>query len=198
MRIQPRRPPTYIPYLLELAIGRNECRLLFEGIRREGCCQRFQRQRLTRSFNIEREIAPGAPPERLEGSILATIGQEVVFQSVCLAVAHFAAVALVHLLVVEGFRVREPDFRAFSSGYGEDGIGRGQRFPIEKQVNTGSRRQRQRLLGKTVPTRLFIVRRANSYNFARACGRVFRMRQRIWNQAPVIVSGRIGRVSLVH
>jgi hypothetical protein len=37
---------------------------------------------------------------------LTAIGQKVVFQSVCLPVTHFVAVALVHLLVVEGLGVR--------------------------------------------------------------------------------------------
>ena len=103
-----------------------------------------------------------------------------------------------HLLVIKGLGVRQPDFRSFSAGNGKDGIGCRQRFPIEKEMKAGSRRHRDRLLGKLAPVRLFIGRSVDSHNFSGAGRREFHVRQRIRNQAPVIVSGRIGRVSTIH
>src|ERR1700722_17716661 len=107
--------------------------------------------------------------------MLTAIGEEVVLQSVCLAVPHFVAVALVHLLVVESLGVRQPDLRSFSAGGGEDGVGCRERFPIEENVKTGSRRQRQRLLGKGARIRLIAGCGADSNNFSRAGGRVLHM-----------------------
>ena len=64
-----------------------------------------------------------------------------------------------HLLIVEGLGVCQPDLRAFTAGNSKDGIGGGERFAIEKNMKTGFRRQRQGLLGKSLESACLWLRR---------------------------------------
>ena len=72
----------------------------------------------------------------------AAIGEEAVSKAAGCTVAHFVAVALVQVLVVEGFGVGECDMRVLAAGNDKQRIGGGERLAIEQQVDV-RRRQGQ-------------------------------------------------------
>ena len=73
--------PTDLPDLVEVGVGGVEGGALLEGIGGEVGGEGFEGERLVGGFDVEVEIAPGAPPERLEGAMLAAVGQEAVGQA---------------------------------------------------------------------------------------------------------------------
>ena len=89
--------------------GELKCGPLLEWIGGEVGGEGFQLQGLGGGLDVEVEIAPGAPPERLERAMRAAVGKEAVGQAKGEAIAHFVAVAFVLVLVVEGLGVGELD-----------------------------------------------------------------------------------------
>ncbi len=85
--------------------------------------------------DVEVEIAPGAPPERLEGAIGATVGEKAVGEAKGFAVGDFVAITFVAVFVVEGFGVGEGDPGTFAAGDGELRIGGGEGFAVEEDVD---------------------------------------------------------------
>ena len=128
--------PADLPDFVEFRVGGVEGGELLKGIGGEVGGEGFQRERLVAGVDVEVEIAPGAPPERLEGAMLAAVGEEAVGQAKGLAVADLVTVAFVMVLVVEGFGVGENDLRALAAGDGELRIGGGEGFAVEEQMWT--------------------------------------------------------------
>src|SRR5580698_2042479 len=69
VRVEPRSAPADRPYLRKLRIVGRKAGALLEWIRGECCCERFKLQRLVAGFDVEIEITPGAPPQRLEDAM---------------------------------------------------------------------------------------------------------------------------------
>ncbi len=109
MGIEAGGAPTDLPDFGEIGVGRLEGGQLFEGIRGEVGGEGFQLQGFVGGLDIEVKIAPGAPPERLEGAMLAAVGKEAVDQADGLAIVRLRRGRLFAGLVVEGFRVGERD-----------------------------------------------------------------------------------------
>ena len=84
--IEARGAPTDLPDLVEVGVAGCELGALFEGIGGEVGRQGFERERLVGGLDVEIEIAPGAPPERLEDAVLAAIGEEAVVEAEGLAI----------------------------------------------------------------------------------------------------------------
>jgi hypothetical protein len=137
MRVVAGGAPAYVPDFGEVGVGGFEGGQLFEGIGGELGGEGFEGEGLIASGDVEVEIAPGAPPERLERAMLAAVGEEAVGQAEGFAVGDFVAVAFVLVFVVEGFGVGEDDFGAFAAGDGELGIGGGQGLAVERLAGNG-------------------------------------------------------------
>ena len=137
MGVEPGGAPTDLPDLVELGVAGLQFGALLKGIGGEVGGQRFERQRVGGGLDVEIEIAPGAPPERLENAVLAAVGEEAVVEAVGLAVTYVVAVAFVLVLVVERFGVGEADLRALSAGDGEARIGGGEGLAVEEDVERG-------------------------------------------------------------
>ena len=161
---------------------------LLKGIGGELGGEGFERQRLVAGCDVEVEIAPGAPPERLEGAMRAAVGKKAVADAEGRAVAYFVAIALVFVFVVERLRVGEPDLRALAAGDGEQRIGGGEGLAIEKNVDVGvgGNRGRDAAMESAFDGRLFLA--ASVGRSARRCRRIRHVRQRVGHQAPGIVA----------
>jgi hypothetical protein len=105
-------------------------------------------QRLGGGLDVEIEIAPGAPPERLKTAVLAAVGQKTVVDAQGGAVTHGVAVSLVLVFVVEGFGVGEADFCALAAGDGEQRIGGGEGLAVEEDMDVDAGGQGRGFAGK--------------------------------------------------
>ena len=81
-------------YALQVCIARIEERALLKGIRALMRAQMVQRQRLVAGFDVDLQIPPCAPPQRLEGVLLAAIGQNNVVKADRVPARDVVAVAL--------------------------------------------------------------------------------------------------------
>ncbi len=122
-----------------------------ERVGSEVSFQGFQGERVGASGDVEVEIAPGAPPEGHEDAMRATVGEKAVGEAEGLAgmqdpflagVGKGIAVTFVFFVVVEGFGVGEDDAGTFAAGDGKFGVGGGEGFAIECQVDVNARRKR--------------------------------------------------------
>jgi hypothetical protein len=68
--------PTDLPDFGEVGVGGVEGGALFKGIGGELGGEGFEGERVVAGSDVEVEIAPGAPPERLEGAVRAAVGEE--------------------------------------------------------------------------------------------------------------------------
>ena len=78
MGIETGSAPTDLPNLVEVGVAGFECGALFEGVGCELGGERVESQRIIAGGDIDAEIAPGAPPERLKDSVCAAVGEEAV------------------------------------------------------------------------------------------------------------------------
>ena len=65
----------------------------------------------------------------------SAVRQKAVRDSNCRAIAHIVAIALVHLLVVKGLGISDPNLRAFAARDRQQRIRRRQRLAIQQDVN---------------------------------------------------------------
>ena len=77
--------PADLPDLVEVGIGGFEFGAFFEGIGGEVGFEGFEGERFGAGGDVEIEIAPGAPPERLEDAVRAAVGEEAVGEAEGLA-----------------------------------------------------------------------------------------------------------------
>src|SRR5580698_3177843 len=92
-----------------------ELRLYFEGIRRVMRLKPIQSERFISSLNIDVEISPGPPPQRLKDTMRAAIGIDIVHQANRLPVTDIVSIAFMLFLVIESFSVRQNHMRAFAA-----------------------------------------------------------------------------------
>ena len=74
MGVEPRGAPTDLPDFFEVRVVGVERRALLKRVCGEGGCERFECERLAGGLDVDVEIAPGAPPERLKAAMRAAIG----------------------------------------------------------------------------------------------------------------------------
>ncbi len=101
--------PADLPDLVEVGSAGLEFGALLKGIGGELGSERVQVKGIGAGGDVQVEVAPGSPPQRLEGAVVAAVGQEAVVEPEGHAVADLVAIAFVLVLVVEGFRVGEAD-----------------------------------------------------------------------------------------
>jgi len=130
--------PTDIPDFGQVGVRGIEGGEFLEWVGSELRGQGFEGDGGVGSGDVQVEIAPCAPPEWFECSMLAAVGEEAVGQAQSLAVGDLVAVALVLFLIIEGFGVGENDFGAFSAGDGELRVGGGQGFAVEEDVDVAT------------------------------------------------------------
>ena len=133
VRVEARGAPTDFPDFGEVGgeggVGVGTCGLevgaLLKWIGGEVGLERFEGEGLVAGGDVNCEIAPGAPPERLKGAVLAAVGQEFVAQARGGAACDGIAVGFVVVLVVERLGIGELDARALAAGDGELRVGGG-------------------------------------------------------------------------
>ena len=108
MGVEAGSAPTDLPDLGQVRVGRFKLGPLLEWICGKLRCQRFKRKWLVAGSDVQIEITPCAPPERLEGAVLAAVGEKDVGLGRGLRGRIFyvsVPVAFVLVIVVEGFPV---------------------------------------------------------------------------------------------
>jgi hypothetical protein len=78
-----------------LAIERSS---LLKGICSELRLQRFERQRLAGSLNVQIEISPYSPPERLKRALRSAVGKKAIVNTQYLPAANFVTIPFLPLL----------------------------------------------------------------------------------------------------
>ena len=84
-------------------------------------------------LDVDLQIAPGAPPERVEDAVATAVGQHLVRVAEHPLVRDHVAVALAEAVADQGLLIAEAHARPVAAGEGELGIGRDQLASVEEE-----------------------------------------------------------------